>query len=64
MIEHVISPEQAAIYVDRAYAWLEGFGKGFDRNDRSTWKVQNLPEFSKCVSNSAHYPNRIPHGRH
>jgi len=47
VIKHVITPEQAASYVDRAYAWLEGFGKGFDRNDRSSWKVQNLPSFSK-----------------
>lgn len=47
VVKHVISPEQAAAYVDRAYTWLEGFGKGFDRNDRSTWKVQNLPNFNK-----------------
>lgn len=49
VIKHVISPEQAGEYVDRAYAWLEGFGKGFDRNDRSTWKVTNVPTFSKYV---------------
>ncbi|CAD6563606.1 MAG: hypothetical protein TREMPRED_000009 [Tremellales sp. Tagirdzhanova-0007] len=47
VVKHVITAEQAATYVDQAYAWLEGFGKGFDRNDRSTWKVDKLPAFTK-----------------
>ena len=45
----MISTEKAAAYVDQAYSWLEGFGKGFDKNDWETWKPENLPAFSKYV---------------
>lgn len=37
VVKGVLDERQAAEYVDRANAWLEGFGKGFDRNDRETW---------------------------
>ncbi|ORX37087.1 hypothetical protein BD324DRAFT_642094 [Kockovaella imperatae] len=47
VVKNVISPEKAAYYVDQAYSWLEGFGKGFDKNDRETWKPENLPAFAK-----------------
>ncbi|ORY31827.1 hypothetical protein BCR39DRAFT_525560 [Naematelia encephala] len=47
VVKGVISKEKAQEYVDRAYKWLEGFGKGFKGDDRSTWHIDNLPEFSK-----------------
>lgn len=57
MVKGVIPKERAAQYVERMYKWLESFGKGFDSKDRSTWHVQNLPNFAKgglyhrsCVS--------------
>lgn len=49
VVKGVISKERAAEYVDRMYKWLEGFGKGFKADDRSTWHVNQLPEFNKLV---------------
>lgn len=49
MVKGVISRERAAQYVDRMYKWLEGFGKGFKAEDRETWRLANLPNFSKYV---------------
>jgi hypothetical protein len=51
VIPSVISEAKAAEYVDRMYKWLEGFGKGFKGDDRSTWKVENMPVFAKSVLN-------------
>lgn len=39
VVKNVLNEERAAQYVDRANAWLEGFGFGFDRNNRETWWV-------------------------
>ncbi|WWC62956.1 uncharacterized protein I303_105554 [Kwoniella dejecticola CBS 10117] len=47
VVKNVIPADRAKAYEDRAYRWLESFGKGFDQEDRSTWKVDNLPYFSK-----------------
>lgn len=47
VVKNVISAEKAAGYVDRMYNWLEGFGNGFKKDDRSTWRVDKLPYFSK-----------------
>lgn len=46
-MKSAISPEKAQEYCDRMYQWLEGFGKGFNKDDRSTWHVDNVPWFSK-----------------
>lgn len=43
----MVPREKALSYVDRAYDFLESFGLGFDRNDRSTWKPENMPHFYK-----------------
>jgi len=47
VVKGAISPEKAAEYVDRMYQWLESFGRGFNHEDRSTWRPQYLPPFSK-----------------
>lgn len=47
MIKSVIPRDRAEAYVSEMYAWLESFGRGFDRNDRSTWTPANLPRFEK-----------------
>ncbi|WWC71119.1 uncharacterized protein I206_105072 [Kwoniella pini CBS 10737] len=47
VVKNVIPQDRAKEYEDKAYKWLESFGKGFDKNDRETWKVKNLPWFSK-----------------
>ncbi|WWC88322.1 uncharacterized protein L201_003230 [Kwoniella dendrophila CBS 6074] len=47
VVKNAISTEKAKQYEDEAYKWLESFGKGFDKNDRNTWKVKNLPWFAK-----------------
>nr|XP_031858563.1 uncharacterized protein CI109_006086 [Kwoniella shandongensis]KAA5525635.1 hypothetical protein CI109_006086 [Kwoniella shandongensis] len=47
VIPGVIAAEKAKEYEDRAYKWLESFGKGFKKDDKETWKVENLPTFSK-----------------
>ncbi|OCF75502.1 hypothetical protein I204_04358 [Kwoniella mangroviensis CBS 8886] len=47
VVKNVIPPLRAREYEDRAYRWLESFGKGFDKDDRSTWKPDNLPWFAK-----------------
>ena len=47
VVPSVIPEVKADEYVRRAYSWLEGFGKGFKGDDRSTWKPENLPAFNK-----------------
>ena len=46
VIKGAVSKEKAAEYADRMYTYLEGFGLGFDRNDRSTWSGQHLPNIN------------------
>lgn len=47
VVKGVISREKAAQYVDRMYEWLESFGTGFKRDDRSTWRVDKVTPFSR-----------------
>ncbi|WVQ84410.1 hypothetical protein IAT38_006562 [Cryptococcus sp. DSM 104549] len=47
IIKGAVPADRAKSYEDRAYKWLESFGKGFVREDKSTWKVDNLPAFNK-----------------
>jgi len=47
VVKGVISKEKAAQYVDRIYQWLESFGTGFKADDRSTWRVSNVPPFGR-----------------
>ncbi|PWY67011.1 MFS transporter [Aspergillus eucalypticola CBS 122712] len=44
VIKGVLSKERASEYQSEALTWLESFGLGFDRNDKSTWKKENLPQ--------------------
>lgn len=32
---------------DKAFAWLESFGRGFDRHDRSTFGQEFLPQYGR-----------------
>ncbi|GMK59661.1 hypothetical protein CspeluHIS016_0802670 [Cutaneotrichosporon spelunceum] len=47
VVPGVISKEKAQHYVDEMYKWLESFGMGFKGDDRSTWRIANVPEFDK-----------------
>ncbi|KAK4686141.1 hypothetical protein P7C73_g3991, partial [Tremellales sp. Uapishka_1] len=47
VVKGVISPEKAKEYADRMYNYVESFGLGFKKDDRSTWHVENLPKFNK-----------------
>ena len=44
VIKGAIPKERAEKYQSEALDWLEGFGLGFDRNDKSTWKKENVPQ--------------------
>lgn len=44
IIKGVITKERAAEYVEASLDWLESFNIGFDRNDKSTWKKENVPQ--------------------
>ena len=47
MVKGVISAEQAAVYAEKGEEWLEGFGKGYKRDDPATWDVKNLPKHNR-----------------
>lgn len=47
VVKGVISEDKAQAYVDRMYQWMESFGLGFKRDDRSTWRADNVPNFAK-----------------
>lgn len=47
VVRGVIPRERAEKHADAAYAYLESFGLGFDRNDRSTWTPEKMPHFYK-----------------
>ncbi|WVF69116.1 hypothetical protein IAT40_003890 [Kwoniella sp. CBS 6097] len=47
VVKNAIPQAKASEYEDRAYKWLESYGKGYKQDDRSTWKVDNLPAFNK-----------------
>lgn len=44
VLKGVVPKERATQYQSEALSWLEGFKTGFDRNDKSTWKKENLPQ--------------------
>jgi hypothetical protein len=44
IIKGAVAKEKAARYQSEAFTWLEGFGLGFDRNDKSTWKKDKVPQ--------------------
>lgn len=44
IIKGAVPQERAAEYKSAALDWLESFNIGFDRNDRSTWKKENVPQ--------------------
>ncbi|KAI4851181.1 hypothetical protein E4T45_05185 [Aureobasidium sp. EXF-8846] len=46
VVKGAVAQEKAAQYAERMYQYLEGFGLGFDRNDRSTWTGDHLPEIN------------------
>ncbi|KAI4735403.1 hypothetical protein E4T50_14086 [Aureobasidium sp. EXF-12298] len=46
VVKGAVAQEKAAQYAERMYQYLEGFGLGFDRNDRSTWHGDHLPEIN------------------
>ncbi|KAI9638809.1 uncharacterized protein MKK02DRAFT_31126 [Dioszegia hungarica] len=47
VVKGVIPRERALANIDKCYEYIESFGLGFDRNDRSTWKPENMPHFYK-----------------
>lgn len=47
VIRGVIPRDRADAHASAAYAYLESFGLGFDRNDRSTWIPEKMPHFYK-----------------
>lgn len=47
VIKGVLSKESAKGYQSKALDWLESFPLGFDRNDKSTWKKENVPQSFK-----------------
>jgi hypothetical protein len=44
VVKSAVPRERALSYQNSALGWLEGFNIGFDRNDKSTWKKENLPQ--------------------
>lgn len=46
VIKGAVTKAKAAEYADRMYTYLEGFGLGFDRKDRSTWTGACLPNIN------------------
>ncbi|KAF2227131.1 hypothetical protein BDZ85DRAFT_279023 [Elsinoe ampelina] len=46
VVKGAVPKERAAQYAERMHEWLEGFGLGYDRTDRSTWTSEHLPEIN------------------
>jgi hypothetical protein len=46
-VKGVLGPEKAQKIQDDAMAYLESFGLGFDRNDKSTWVPEKMPYYYK-----------------
>ncbi|GAA6038561.1 hypothetical protein JCM8097_004631 [Rhodosporidiobolus ruineniae] len=47
IVKGAIPRERALKYRDQAFSWLESFGRGFDRNDKSTFSQPYLPAFAR-----------------
>ncbi|KAG9571351.1 hypothetical protein KCU71_g243, partial [Aureobasidium melanogenum] len=46
VVKGAVPKERAEDYANRMHQYLEDFGLGYDRNDRSTWKSEHLPEIN------------------
>ncbi|KAI5247553.1 hypothetical protein E4T43_02071 [Aureobasidium subglaciale] len=46
VVKGAVSKEKAEDYANRMHQYLEDFGLGYDRNDRSTWNSKHLPEIN------------------
>lgn len=44
IIKGAVPLDRAIAYSNAALDWLESFNIGFDRNDKSTWKKENVPQ--------------------
>jgi len=44
VIKGAVPKDRASVYQNEALNWLESFNIGFDKNDRTTWKKENLPQ--------------------
>jgi hypothetical protein len=44
VIKGAVPKDRAAYYQNEALKWLESFNIGFDKNNKSTWKKENLPQ--------------------
>ncbi|KAH3950684.1 hypothetical protein HBI56_204600 [Parastagonospora nodorum] len=47
VVKNVLPAEKAEGYKQRMFEWLETFPYGFDKNDKSTWVKECLPEHMK-----------------
>ncbi|GAA6004026.1 uncharacterized protein JCM10292_005843 [Rhodotorula paludigena] len=47
VVKGAIPRERALEYRDRLHGWLESFGRGYDRNDPSTFSQAHLPVYSR-----------------
>ena len=45
LVPKTIPREKALAYAEKGHEWLESWGRGYDRNDPSTRKTENLPFF-------------------
>jgi hypothetical protein len=44
VIKGAVAKERALSYQNEALKWLESFNIGFNKNDKSTWKKETLPQ--------------------
>jgi len=44
VIKGAVPKDRASVYQTEALNWLESFNIGFDKNDKTTWKKENLPQ--------------------
>lgn len=43
VVPGLVSAEDCAAFREQALQWLESFPHGFNRDDKSTWTLENLP---------------------
>jgi hypothetical protein len=44
VIKGAVPKDRAIAYQNEALNWLESFNIGFDKNNKATWKKENLPQ--------------------
>ncbi|GAA6038570.1 hypothetical protein JCM8097_004636 [Rhodosporidiobolus ruineniae] len=54
IVKGAIPRERALEYRSKAMDWLESFGRGFDRNDKSTFSQPNLPAYLRGGMYTSH----------